>query len=148
MLKQIKAVTLLELLSVIIIIAILVALALPRFGTMKERALDNEAKANLKLIQAAEKIYRMEAGFYFPFNDTKYTQDLNINLKLSLPTGDNRNWTYQASGGANLDARAVRNLAPTSSWYRDFRIDEDDEEACCCPNEPRCLTQDWCASCP
>ena len=148
MIKHAKAVTLLELLSVVIIIAILVALALPRFGTMKERALDNEAKANLKLIQAAEKIYRMEAGFYYPFNDTKFTQDLNINLKLSLPTGANRNWDYQASGGATLDARAYRNVAPTSSWYRNFRIDEDDEAACCCPRDSQCLTQEWCSSCP
>lgn len=55
--------------------------------------LDKEATVNLKLIQAAEKIYRMENTFYYPY--TGYapanTDSINTNLKLSLTT---KNWNY------------------------------------------------------
>ena len=148
--KQFKAVTLLEILAVVVIIGILVALALPKFGTIKERAIDKEAKANLKLIQAAEKIYRMEVGSYYPapVDSPKYTQDINTNLKLSLPAGSSRNWTYSASGGATLTAEGTRNIAVGSSWYRNYAIDQDDDKACCCPRDSRCPSQDWCAVCP
>ncbi len=147
MLKHIKAVTLLEILTVVLIIGILIALALPRFGTMKERALDKEAGANLKLIQAAEKIYRMEIGVFWPDSGTATTPSLNTNLRLDLPT---RNWTYQASsnsGDPPLDVQAARS-DPPSGWNRTYYIDQDDEDACCCPRDSRCPSQDWCTSCP
>lgn len=148
--KQLKAVTLLEILAVVVIVGIIVALALPKFGTLKERALDREAKANLKLIQAADKIYRMEKGFYYPAaaDSPKTTQDINTNLKLALPASATRNWSYSASGGAALSVQTIRNIAITSSWYRNYNIDQDDDKACCCPRDERCPSQDWCAVCP
>ncbi len=144
MIKSIRAVTLLEILTVIIIIGILVALALPNFGTMKERALDREAKANLKLIQAAEKIYRMEVGRYFPVDGSTESaiNNINTNLRLSLTE---RNWDYTVAGGDNLGSQATRSV---SGWERNYNIDQDDEEACCCPRDSRCPSQDWCSSCP
>lgn len=85
--------TLLELIIVVVIVGILAAISLPKFGVTKERALDKEAKANLALIQAAEKIYRMEQGSYYPSSgSTSSIADINTNLKVNLPTGVS--WAY------------------------------------------------------
>jgi type IV pilus assembly protein PilE len=137
--EQVKAVTLIEILTVVLIIGILIALALPNFGTMKERALDREAKANLKLIQAAEKIYRME---YLVYQDAGDTGEVNQELKLSLPAGDNSNWLYSITGGNELDARVTRNIDASDPWYREFKIDASGEPCCVsgrCPSDiPSC----------
>lgn len=86
--------TLLEILVVIIIIGILAAIALPNFGKAKEHALGREAIANLKLIAAAERIYRMETGVYYPSPAATESDvgDINDNLELSLTEA---NWDYE-----------------------------------------------------
>lgn len=137
--KQIKAISLMELMVVVIIIGLLATLALPAFHGMKERALNKEAMANLKLIQAAERIYRMEYGVYWPCGDTSV---LNDQLKLDLSA---RNWDYWSTvPGGNLDARSERTSPPApAGWVREFGIDGAREEACCvsgnCPPDmPTC----------
>ena len=93
-----KSFTLMELLIVIVIVGVLAALALPGFTTSKERALDREARASLSLMQAAEKIYRMEAGFYYPpATTTSNVTLINRYLKISLPSGG-ASWSYTADG--------------------------------------------------
>jgi type II secretory pathway pseudopilin PulG len=148
--KQIRSVTLLELLTVLLIIGILVALTIPRFSAMRERALDKEARANLKLIQAAEKIYRMETLIYYPTGSDADTSGINTNLRLDLPAGAKANWNYSiddTGGGNNFDAVAARNNPPTN-WDRNYSLDRDDDSACCCPKTSVCPSQDWCGSCP
>lgn len=91
--------TLLETVIVVVIISILVAIALPSYYGMKERDHDKDAGANLKLIMAAQKIYRMETGVYdIEDSGTPATDISNINsiLRLSLPSGANRIWDYKA----------------------------------------------------
>jgi len=102
------AVTLIEILVTLIIIAILVALALPQFSVMRERSFSKEAKANLKLIDAAEKIYRMEQGFYYPYSSSVSDQQaINANLKIAITE---ENWGYTISGdnGASYASVAGR----------------------------------------
>lgn len=105
-----KGFTLIELIIVVVIIGILAAFAMPQFAKTKERALGNEARANLKLIQAAEKIYRMEMNTYYPALADPPQSDVNhINddLKLSLTEA---NWDYSITGGAStFTASAARN---------------------------------------
>ncbi|MDO9573326.1 MAG: prepilin-type N-terminal cleavage/methylation domain-containing protein [Candidatus Omnitrophota bacterium] len=98
--------TLLELIIVVVIVGILAAISLPKFGVTKERALDKEAKANLALIQAAEKIYRMETGIYYP-NDgsTANVTGINTNLRVSLPTSAS-SWWYYAYGDKTTAVRS------------------------------------------
>ncbi len=88
-----SSVTLLELMVVLIIVATLAILALPQLRVARENALDKEAQANLKLIQAAEKIYRMEASFYTACADRVV---INQTLLLDIPSTTNWNYRVQA----------------------------------------------------
>lgn len=101
--------TLTELIVVIIIIGILVTLGLTQYIPARESALGREAKANLKLIAAAEKIYRMETGGYYPLDGILKTDIsvINTDLKLSLTAA---NWGYSIDGGTGaFRAQADRN---------------------------------------
>lgn len=103
--------TLTELLVVIVIIGILVALALPNYGVIKEKSLDREAKASLALIQAAEKIYKLEQGWYYPrpAGAQNVAATINSYLKLSLPenTVPPPLWSINVSSAAEI-ATATR----------------------------------------
>jgi len=110
------AFTLLELLTVIIIVGILSALALPNLLKMKEKSYDNEAKASLKLVQAAEKIYHMQNGFYYPYSSATVTNTLlNSFLKVFLPTSSGAAWNYSTTTGTGT-ATAVRNKTAGRRW--------------------------------
>ncbi len=95
-----KGFTLVELIIVILIIGILAALAFPQFSKTKEHAIGKEAIANLKLIAAAEKIYRMEGTFYYP-NPADFQSDIsqiNNYLKLSITEA---NWDYAVTSAGS-----------------------------------------------
>lgn len=114
--KNKMAFTLLELLTVLIIVGILAALSLPNLLKMKEKSYDNEAKASLKLIQAAEKIYHMQNGFYYPYSSTTITNSLlNTNLKVFLPTSTSAAWNYSTTTGTGA-ASATRNKTAGRTW--------------------------------
>lgn len=127
--------TLIEVLVVIVIIGILVALALSSFGGTRERALDKEAKANLRLIQAAEKIYRLEMAYYFPpGTSTSDVSAINANLKLRLPAPPKTiSWNYNVDASSE-EIKATRN----KSGGRDFTINFSTDTITCTPNSDTC----------
>ncbi|MDD5236225.1 MAG: prepilin-type N-terminal cleavage/methylation domain-containing protein [Candidatus Omnitrophica bacterium] len=120
--------TLLELLIVIIIICILAVLLFPSLMASKEAALNSEARANLKLIQSAEKVYRMHIGGYY-YNDS--IADINDNLKLYLKTSDT-SWNYSITtfGINDFQANAQRN-ATSATYNRILWINSTLPEAEC-----------------
>ena len=124
-------------LMVLIIIGVLSVLALGRYGSVKESAFDKEAKANLKLIMAAEKIYRMEAGFYYNSGSTQLAaiNGINTQLKLLLSAANNRIWNYHTtvSGGSSC-AQATRTLAsPDDRTFRMRSTESEPVEGAACP---------------
>lgn len=113
--KVFKGFTLIELIAVVVIVGILAAIAYPQYQKTKERALGREARANMELILAALKIYRMQNGEYYPASGT--IDDINtINsvLKLSL---NEEEWDYTLFACGSPDrpcARASRKNGPYS----------------------------------
>lgn len=123
---QKKGVTLIELLIVIVIIGILVILSLPQYSQIRERAFDREAKANLRLMQAAERFYRLELGGYYASTDVG---DISTNLKLSLPSTTNRKWNYSIT--TNNCSQADRYQGPAvKHWKLEDNEKEPTEGAC------------------
>jgi len=151
--SQPRAITLLELMVAIMVVAVLVALSVPKFAAMKERGLNKEAKANLKLIQAAEKIYQMEVGVFWPDDSTTANiSSLNANLRVDLSAA---NWDYSVvdntSGAGPLDAQAGRDSGSVPAhWQRRYYIDESTDQACCCAQgaapDSACPSEDLCTN--
>lgn len=111
-----RAVTFLELLITIIIVGILVSFAIPNYYKAREHALGRAAIANLKLMDAAEEIYRLEIGTYYPSDGSKQGDLTEINKYLKLSISDD-NWYYNITGSASaFNATADRE---NSGGYND-----------------------------
>ncbi|MBU4418269.1 MAG: type II secretion system GspH family protein, partial [Candidatus Omnitrophica bacterium] len=128
MLKK-KGFTLIEILVVLIIVGILAALAWPNYMAIKEKTLNREARASLALIRAAEKIYRMEQNYYYPFSTTtNVISDINRDLKLSLPESASVSWSISLNSvGAPQYGTATRTGVGVDgrTWRIDFPGDVD-----------------------
>jgi len=132
--------TLLELMVVVVIIGILIAFAVPQFTKSKEHAIGQEAIATLKLIAAAEKIYRIEANAYYPIppgtqttisgTDCAADHSINACLRLSIPSGANKNWSYSVTGAANtFSATATRQSSDANYSQCIYSINNGTEDA-------------------
>lgn len=118
------AFTLLEILIVVVIVGILATLGFINYTGVKEHAVGKEAQANLKLIAAAEKIYRMEVGGYYgpQFNIGM----INTYLKLSL-AGTRWDYSINSATTSAFNAQAGR---VGSGGYLDcaYSIDQSQDE--------------------
>ena len=117
-----KAFTLVEIIIIVIIIGILITFAMPQYAKTQEKGLDNEAKANLVLIQAAENIYKTESNAFYAATTATAHADLNANLSISLPPAGGK-WNYTAKVTAAVGttpekvcAQATRNVTSGRSW--------------------------------
>lgn len=106
-----KGFTLLELAAVMVIVAILSTLAITHYTSVRERVLDKEAVASLRLIEAAERIYQSENLIFYPPSGTANTAGINTNLKLNLTT---QNWNYQSNSSGT--GSASRSGARPRTW--------------------------------
>jgi type IV pilus assembly protein PilA len=139
-----KGFTLIELMVVVLIIAILIAIAIPTFLGLRERAQDRAAQSNLRNGLTAAKAYYTDGETYAGFNaaegadiepsltwneDAAATEgEVSVRLAASAADGDDVLLaTVSASGTAfciadndgitgydDVDAAAVANCAQTS----------------------------------
>lgn len=113
-----SAFTLLQLIVVVVVLGILAGISIPQYTKLKERTFAREAKSNLKLIAAAERVYHNENGSYLEcvcttIDDCKVAATegsiggCNAMLKLDLNTS---NWEYHVDlvGAAGFKITADR----------------------------------------
>lgn len=100
-----KGFTLLEMMVVVVIIGILAGLAITQYHTAQDKALEREATSNLKLIAAAERVYRLETGAFVNCSNNSM---LNGFLSLMLSV-NNPKWNYTVfnASATNFTANAT-----------------------------------------
>ncbi len=136
-LNTIKAFTLMEVIITTVIIGILTTISIIGISVTKERALDNEAIQNLRLIHAWEGAYESDERCYWPCDGSVISAvgQINENLRLSLSV---TNWVYEITGdNTSFTARAFRRMGDnvglsSGRWERSFKVAETVAEPCCC----------------
>ncbi len=107
-----RSFTLIELVLVVSLVVILAVIGTSSSGKARNKAVSREAIANLKLIAAAERIYKMEndADAYVACaNTVACNNTLNLHLNAT-------NWTYIVNGvsGSGSTAAATVNANGTA----------------------------------
>jgi prepilin-type N-terminal cleavage/methylation domain-containing protein len=112
------AFTLMELIAVLVIIAVLATIGISQFYPLRENAFEREAEANLRLIAAGERIWRMEAA-NAQYRACINTATINTDLRLSLPR-TNPAWSYFTrtyAAGTTFCAQATRIAGARAGSY-------------------------------
>ena len=102
MTKTRKAVTLMEILLVVVLVGIIAAFGIPSYTKSIERADAREAADNLRMIASAMELYRTEEGGY----PVGLPQVVNINTVLNLNIIE-QNMDYNCTTAAGYTCTAV-----------------------------------------
>ena len=126
--RSLRGFTLIELMVVVIIIGIMTAIAVPTYNITKEKALDREAVAALKLVQAANKQYFSKYQMYFPAIAAPINSLASINDNLSLDI-KSASWAFeiQSSNGATTY------IAKAERGTRNWSITQSPSDPTCAP---------------
>ena len=112
--KNNKAFTLIELLVVVLIIAILAAIALPKYKLTVERAHASEAYTMIKSIAEAGERYALATGGTYPAYGEWEVLDIEIPGSVSGNFIIGENWTWWLS---YQDERVLANRNPNGTKY-------------------------------
>lgn len=138
-----KAFTLLEVVVVMIIVAVLASIALPRYNKTVDRSLEDSAILNLKSIHAANEVYESRSGGYYPGVENATSASLteiNANMGLSIIGNDIVYTCTGPVGGASYTCTAVAHSGTGNQFT--VRVTQADiapgDNPCCstgsCPN--------------
>jgi type IV pilus assembly protein PilE len=110
-----------ELMIVLVILTVLAGLAVPSYRQTIERTRASEAIANLEIIHAGQKIFKLDQGSYWPAsgsatcNAPATCTAMNAALNTDVET-EFYNLTVGSSSAAAYTAKAER--AGGSKWYQ------------------------------
>ncbi len=104
-----KGFTLIELLIVVVIIGILAAIAIPRFGQTRERAFVSAMQSDLRNLQTAQEQYYQANNFQYATTAEALTGGTTPLLTLSNGV---ENLTIVASGGTGFTASVTHASLP------------------------------------
>lgn len=115
--KDDRGFTLIELMVVVLIIAILIAIAIPTFLGARRRAQNRQAQSNLRNGLTAEKTYYADAQGYT--TDTTALGDIESNLDWGNPDAGARGLEIvSVDGGTNSDqAVALQSLSKSGTMF-------------------------------
>ncbi len=120
-----QAFTLIELLIVVAIIAILAAIAVPNFMEAQMRSKVTRCKADMKTMQTAMEMYRVDNGEYIPDNFAGQVYDVGSYQKLTTPIAYMatvpispfiETVNYDASNGGAQYFEYWRHSNPSAEW--------------------------------
>ena len=106
--------TLIELLIVVVIIGILAAIALPKFGATRERAYYTTMTADLKNMQSEQEMYYQTTGnFNYAATTTALGLSPSAGVTVTITGADNLAW------GATATHTALGATEGCAIWYGD-----------------------------
>ncbi|MEJ2503028.1 MAG: prepilin-type N-terminal cleavage/methylation domain-containing protein [Gemmatimonadota bacterium] len=123
MLRNREGFTLIELLIVVVIIGILAAIALPKFGQTRERAYYTTMTADLSNLRSAQEMYYQTSGQFTYANnltDLEFSESAGVHIKLD-GASDNLAWaataTHDALATTNGCSIAYGDIANSGASY-------------------------------
>jgi prepilin-type N-terminal cleavage/methylation domain-containing protein len=120
--KSKRAVTMMEMLTVIVIIGVLATLGVAVFSASSNSAYDREAQAILRLLRSAQESYMVDMGTYYPASGNSFSV-LNINSNLKVLISTSSKWTYTVFGGNDGCSQAA-----STELGRTWHIDISDPD--------------------
>lgn len=126
-----RAITLIELIIVVIIVGVLAGFALPKYTRAREKAKDKQAQVILGLIRSAQRAYRMELHHYYPPPAAPSVGDIpTINSNLGLDLVDDGSWSYSIATDNGFNATMTRDAG---GYNRSWQINSAMTNATCVP---------------
>ena len=153
-----QAMTIMELMVVVIIVGIIAAFAIPNYTKANNRAEERQMIINLRSIITAEEIYKAQEGNYWPAGayavptGNQGMPQLNTDLKLNIVTSGTK-YTYACNSGVAQQFVCYASYSPGAFAWQLYTSDTIahgntyPNQVCCdttffatnpCPTLPSC----------
>jgi type IV pilus assembly protein PilA len=102
-----KGFTLIELLIVVVIIGILAAIAIPKFGATREKAYVAAMKSDLKNLASQQEIYYSDGNYSYTTSATALGFATSEGVTVSIGVANSTGWSATATHGGTSQACGI-----------------------------------------